>query len=168
MKTMSLKEVRIAKQRLWDELESLQEKRKRIATVKVLPGENARDFIDVTADALTREIDICIENLVAAGNAVRCGEMGVKGEPGGEDVASCRERVALLRKEAELCKEMGAQTPKAREAESLGGSGTQLVSVVTYDIKTYDVRAERLRGEIDSLSMRIAQMELGTMVEMQS
>ena len=165
MKKISLKEGRLTKERLLDELESLQQKRKRIATVNILSGENVRDFIDVTADVLTKQIDACIESIVATGDAVRRGEAGITGVPKDGNMAAFRERAALLLQEAELCKEMGGQTPKLRETEGAGANGVQLVSVATYDIKAYEVRAERLRSEADSLAMRMAQMELETMVE---
>ena len=165
MKKMSLKEGRITKQRLLDKLKLLQEKRKRIAKIKILPGEYIRDFIDGTADALTEQIDACIENIVAAGDAVRRGEIGTAEGSGGADIASIKERAALLLAEAELCKEMGTQLPKSRETVSPGASNAQLISVVTYDINSYERRTERLQNEVDALSMRIAQLEIDTMVE---
>ena len=166
METMSLKEARVLKARLGKDLSALEEKRAQVAVVTVMPGEDPKEFIDVTADSVTEKIDACMERLLAVGRVVRFANVGAKGAPGGEDIASMVERSILLRREAKLCADLGARNPRARESGGYrSDSGAQLVQVATYDIRKYAERGRRLAQEAEALSAKIDRLDMETTVE---
>ena len=70
MVQMNLKEARAAKARLGKELDALVQKREQVAVVKIAPGEDAQDYINVTVDELTEKIDVCIDKLKKLGAVV--------------------------------------------------------------------------------------------------
>ena len=163
MEKMRLKEARAMEARLAEELDALRAWRKRVAVVAILPGENPMDFIGMTVDELTKKIDDCMEKLAAARNVVRHAKIGITRDTGEEDLASMEERAALLMEEAALCQEMGIQNPRSREPAK--SETAQIVNVTTYSIKTYAVRADRLRQKANELAAMAAKLDYETMVE---
>ena len=61
MAQMNLKEARAMKAKLGKELEALVTKREQVAVVKIVIGEDAKDYINVTVDELTEKIDACMD-----------------------------------------------------------------------------------------------------------
>nr|MBO6295644.1 hypothetical protein [Schwartzia sp. (in: firmicutes)] len=106
MAQMNLKEARAAKARLSKELDALVQKREQVAVVKIAPGEDAQDYINVTVDELTEKIDVCIDKLKKLGAAIRHANAGTAdkiAESVSDDVGSLVEEAILWRKEATLC-----------------------------------------------------------------
>ena len=69
--------------------------------VTIMPSEDPNDFIDVSVDDLTVQIDSCIEKLLAVGTVIRRANVGmatVSTET--EDIASMVEKSILLRRQA--------------------------------------------------------------------
>ena len=166
MKKMSLKDARVLKANLGKNLAALVEKREKVAVVTIMPGEDPNDFIDVSVDDLTVQIDSCIEKLLAVGTVIRRANVGmatVSTET--EDIASMVERSILLRREANYCKELGEKNPKYRERGRFGSEVTQLVNVTTYDIAKYAERARKLTGDAEKLSASIDRLDIETMVD---
>ncbi len=166
MKKMSLKDARVLKAHLGKNLAALIEKREKVAVVTIMPGEDPNDFIDVSVDDLTEQIDSCIEKLLAVGTVIRRANVGMaKVLTETEDIASMVEKSLLLRREANYCKELGEKNPKYRERGRFGSDATQLVDVTTYDIAKYAERARRLTGEAEKLSASIDRLDIETMVD---
>ena len=166
MKKMSLKDARVLKAHLGKNLAVLVEKREKVAVVTIMPGEDPNDFIDVSVDDLTVQIDSCIEKLLAVGTVIRRANVGmatVSTET--EDIASMVEKSILLRREANYCKELGEKNPKYRDRGRFGSEVTQLVNVTTYDIAKYAERARKLTGDAEKLSASIDRLDLETMVD---
>ena len=168
MAQMNLKEARAMKARLGKELEALVQKREQVGVVKIAPGENAQDYINVTVDELTDKIDICMEKLMKLGTAIRCANAGTKaqrGESASEDVGSLVEKVILWRKEAARCKTLGSKNPRERKNEGYMGGDSSLVHVTTYDIEKYARRGDDIQRKAEELSARIDQLDLSIIVE---
>ena len=166
MKKMSLKDARVLKAHLGKNLAALVEKREKVAVVTIMPGEDPKEFIDVSVDDLTVQIDSCIEKLLAVGTVIRRANVGmttVSLEM--EDIASMVERSILLRREANSCKELGEKNPKYRERGRFGSEVTPLVNVTTYDIAKYAERARRLADDAEKLSASIDRLDIETMVD---
>ncbi len=166
MKKMSLKDARVLKAHLGKHLAALVEKREKVAVVTIMPGEDPNDFIDVSVDDLTVQIDSCIEKLLAVGTVIRRANVGMATiSPESEDVASMVEKSIFLRREANYCKELGEKNPKYRERGRFGSEVTQLVNVTTYDIAKYAERAQKLMRDAENLSASIDRLDLETMVD---
>ncbi len=166
MGKMSLKEARVLKAHLGKYLAALVEKREKVAVVTIMPGEDPKEFIDVSVDDLTVKIDSCIEKLLSVGAVIRRANVGMATvSPETEDIASMVEKSILLRREANYCKELGEKNPKHRERGRFGSDATQLVDVATYDIAKYAERARKLTGEAENLSAIIDRLDLETQVD---
>ncbi len=167
MEKMSLKDARMLKASLGKNLAALVEKRERVAVVTIMPGEDPNDFIDVSVDDLTVQIDSCIEKLLSVGAVIRRANVGMATASAGkpEDIAALVEKSIILRREANYCKEFGEKNPKTRERSRFGSDGSQLVDVTTYDIAKYAERARRLACEADNLSAMIDRLDLETTVD---
>ena len=166
MKKMSLKDARVLKAHLGKNLAALVEKREKVAVVTIMPGEDPNDFIDVSVDDLTVQIDSCIEKLLAVGTVIRRANVGMATvSTEAEDIASLVEKSILLRREANYCKELGEKNPKCRERGRFGSEVTQLVNVTTYDIAKYAERARKLTSDAEKLSATIDRLDLDTVVD---
>lgn len=168
MAQMNLKEARAAKARLSKELDALVQKREQVAVVKIAPGEDAQDYINVTVDELTEKIDVCIDKLKKLGAAIRHANAGTSdkiAESVSEDVGSLVEEAILWRKEATLCKTLGSKNPRERKSEGYMGGDSSLVYVTTYDIEKYARRGDDLQRRAEEASARVDQLDLTIMVE---
>ena len=165
MKKMSLKDARVLKANLGKYLAALVEKREKVAVVTIMPGEDLKEFIDVTVDDLTVQIDSCIEKLLFVGAVIRRANVGMaRVSPETEDIAFLVEKSILLRREANYCKGLGEKNPKYRERGPFGSDASQLVDVTTYDIAKYAERARKLTGDAEKLSATIDRLDLETTV----
>lgn len=166
MKKMSLKDARALKANLGKYLAALVEKREKVAVVTIMPGEDPKEFVDVSVDDLTVQIDSCIEKLLTVGAAIRRANVGMATvSPKEEDIASMVEKSIILWREANYCKALGERNPKCRERGRFGSDASQLVDVTTYDIAKYAERARKLTSDAEKLSASIDRLDLETMVD---
>lgn len=156
---MKLKEARLVKSRLSNDIEDLRAKRRRVAVVTIAPGEDFHDYINTTIDVLTQQIEAKLEEyfriseqIQAANNKVRTNEDGTT-----FTIAGLVAKNIELRRELKTFKELGARNP--RERSSGYSSSGDTVNVATYDISAAEQKAAELNELCAQLSARIESLD---------
>lgn len=162
---MTLKEARAYKAKLMKEINTLYSKRDKVALVSIDPSEDFNDYIDITVDAVTQQIDEVIEKVFRVNQFIhRANSLDINGDKriigvtaNEESINDLLSKAIIYRKEADKCKHFGQQN--RRERDRYNGEGN-LITVATYDIQKYAERGKEMEAKAEAISAKIDEMDI--------
>ena len=159
---MNLNEIRTYITRLDKKLRTLQKHRRDIAKVSIVAGENYNDYIDMTVQECTRQINNYCDVLtylhtIMVETNVKT-SITIDGQP--TNITAALYSIKNSRKELKAFEEFADAVPRARDSYN-----SDNILVATYDISYAKKEAERLDEYCEGVSREIENINANTFVD---
>jgi hypothetical protein len=155
---MKLREAKVLKNKLSSTIIELNSNRTKNSVVELTPGENPMEYIAEKPEEVTKQIEKIHAEVLKLNELFRnaCNqEINVPELNGKFSIAVLLDRVKFVRQELGYFKSYASRLPKQRNRML----NNDLVSVVTYSIEDYKLKAKALENEALLLSNIIDELD---------